>query len=61
MQILWVHKLKLINRWQKIMFDPIVLNIFHRFVNKSKTFPADIVVIYFQSDQTVQNKIILNF
>ena len=33
--------------------NPIVLNIFNKFVYKSITLHAHILVIYFQSDQTV--------
>ena len=43
------------------MFNPIVLNIFNRFVYKSMTLPAYILVIYFQSDQRVWDYIIYNF
>ena len=34
-------------------YDSIVLNIFIRFVYKSITLPAHILLIYFQCDQTV--------
>ena len=38
---------------RKLCFNPIVLNIFNRFVYKSITLSAHILVIYFQSDQTL--------
>ena len=46
---------------RKICFNPIILNIFNRFVCKLVTLPVHILVVYFQSDQTVLDKLSIAF
>ena len=58
---LWVHTLKTITG-RKLCFNPVVHNIFNRFVYKLITLPAHILVSYFQRYQTVwDNKSSITF